>query len=146
MVYQLHQLQAQLKVAANETLDGFSAPQGCAIQCRINAENPVDDFRPKPGVLTAFRLPEGEGVRVDTHLKAGDRVSPHFDSMIAKVITFGSNREEAIQRMRMALDEMVVEGVPTTIALHRRLLDHPGFLAGDTDTGFLERELEALLA
>jgi len=146
MVTGVDLVRAQLEVAANRRLETFGAPQGWAIQCRINAENPEDDFKPQPGKLERFELPQGDGVRVDTHLREGDHISPHYDSMIAKVITHGATREEAIERMKTALDEMVVEGVPTTIPVHRRLLRHPGFVAGDTDTGFLERELGALLS
>jgi acetyl-CoA carboxylase, biotin carboxylase subunit len=137
---------AQLAVAANQRLPDFPAPVGWAIQCRINAEDPQDGFRPVPGQLTRFQLPQGEGIRVDTHLSEGDQVSPHYDSMIAKVIAHGPDRATAISRLRQALDEMKVEGVVTTIELHRRILAHPGFVAGDTDTGFLDRELEGLLS
>ena len=136
---------AQLRVACNHVLSDFAPPRGCAIQCRINAEDPADDFRPHPGVLSTLVLPELPGIRYDTHLREGDLISPHYDSMIAKVIAYGDTREMAIDRMRGALDSMVIEGVPTTIQLHRRLMDHPGFLAGNTDTGFLERELEGLV-
>ena len=83
---------------------------------------------------------------MDTHLKKGDSISPHYDSMIAKVIASGPSRDVAIERMRKALDSFIVEGVPTTIPLHRALMDHPGFIAGDTDTGFLEREIKGLLS
>ena len=138
-------VEAQLLVACNHKLHDFQEPTGCSIQCRINAEDPADNFRPHPGVLKRLILPDLPGVRYDTHLQQGDAISPHYDSMIAKVIVVGATREEAIERMRRALDEMVIEGVPTTIQMHRRLMDHPGFLAGDTDTGFLERELEGLV-
>jgi acetyl-CoA carboxylase biotin carboxylase subunit len=146
MVTGVDLVRAQLLVAANHRLEALAQPEGWSIQCRINAEDPHEGFRPHPGFLDRFVLPTGPGVRVDTHLKQGDRVSPHYDSMIAKVITVGRDRAEAVQRMRDALDSMVVTGVPTTISLHRRLLDHPGFLEGDTDTGFLEREMEGLLS
>jgi acetyl-CoA carboxylase biotin carboxylase subunit len=137
---------AQLKVAANQRLPDMAHPTGWAIQCRINAEDPQDDFRPTPGVLTRFIVPEGEGIRVDTHLAEGDRVSPHYDSMIAKVIAHGPDRATAISRLVVALDAFEIEGVVTTLTLHQRLLRHPGFVAGETDTGFLERELEGLLS
>ena len=139
-------VEAQLLVACNHRLPNFEGPVGCAIQCRINAEDPADDFRPRPGTLDTLTLPDLPGVRYDTHLQEGDAISPHYDSMIAKVIAVGATRDEAIERMRRALDEMVIEGVPTTIQMHRRLMDHPGFLAGDTDTGFLERELKGLVS
>ena len=96
-------------------------------------------------MLTRFDVPKGEGIRVDTHLRTGDKISPHYDSMIAKIIATGSTREDAIQRMREALDGLVIEGVPTTAPLLRRLLDLPQFIAGATDTGLLERHMEELL-
>jgi acetyl-CoA carboxylase biotin carboxylase subunit len=138
-------VEAQLRVAANQVLEDFAPASGWAIQCRINAEDPSEGFRPQPGLLERLVLPELEGVRYDTHLVEGDAISPHYDSMIAKVIAVGRDRAQAIERMRVALDSMVIEGVPTTIPLHRQLMGHPGFIAGDTDTGFLERELEGLL-
>jgi len=138
-------VEAQLRVAANQRLHTMAQANGFAIQCRINAEDPGKDFAPRPGRLDRFVLPQGEGIRVDTHLTEGDSISPHYDSMIAKVIAVGASRSEAIERMQKALSEMVVEGVPSTIGLHQRLLSHPGFVAGDIDTGFLERELEGLL-
>ena len=131
----------QLRIAANQDLpaDLLSAPVGGhAIECRINAEEVAQGFRPTPGPLTTLRLPEGEGIRVDTHLAQGDRVSPHYDSMIAKVIAHGADRTQAIARMDAALAAMVVRGVPTTIDLHRAVLAHPRFVAGDYDTAFLE--------
>ena len=138
-------VQSQFRVAANERIEGFGEPQGCSIQCRINAEDPNDSFRPCPGRLDRFVLPEGEGIRVDTHLTEGDAISPHYDSMIAKIIVFGADREQAIERMRYALDVFEVKGVHTTAAFHRKLLDHPQFIEGNTDTGFIEREIEGLI-
>lgn len=136
----------QLEVAANHILPDLEAPSGASIQCRINAEDATAGFKPTPGVLGRFELPAGEGIRVDTHLKPGDKISPHYDSMIAKVITTAPTRPEAIQRMRDALDALVIEGVPTTVPLLRRLLDLPEFIAGATDTGLLERHLEDLIS
>jgi len=138
-------VEAQLRVAANDRLPDMAKPKGFAIQCRINAENPAEDFAPRPGRLERYVLPSGEGIRVDTHLQEGDSISPHYDSMIAKVIAVGDTRSQAIERMSAALEQMVVEGVPTTIQLHQRILGHPDFVSGDIDTGFLERELEGLL-
>lgn len=135
----------QLEVAANAFLPDLSLPKGASIQCRINAEDTAAGFKPTPGVLTRFDVPKGEGIRVDTHLRTGDKISPHYDSMIAKIIATGSTREDAIQRMREALDGLVIEGVPTTAPLLRRLLDLPQFIAGATDTGLLERHMEELL-
>lgn len=139
-------VRAQLEVAANRLVGPFDAPEGWSIQCRINAEDADQGFAPRPGLLTRFALPSGAGIRVDTHLSEGDTISPHYDSMIAKVIATGSTRDEAIGRMRKALDAFHIEGVPTTVGFHRRLLDHPGFIAGDTDTGFLEREMKGLMS
>jgi len=139
----------QLRVAANEGIAGLSvagAPGGAAIECRINAEDVGANFRPTPGQVTHLRLPAGEGVRVDTHLREGDRISPHYDSMIAKLIAWGPDRPTAIARMLGALDGLEVEGVPTTAALHARILRHPTFASGAYDTRFLERELERLLS
>ena len=145
MVTGVDLVQAQLEVAANRTVGPFDPPEGWSIQCRINAEDSTKGFRPQPGVLNRFEVPAGDGIRVDTHLQEGDAVSPHYDSMIAKVISTGKDRMEAIERMRSALSSFRVEGVPTTIDFHRRLLNHPEFIAGRTDTGFLERELKELL-
>jgi acetyl-CoA carboxylase biotin carboxylase subunit len=139
-------VEAQIRVAANERLADLNPPTGCAIQCRINAEDVSQDFRPSPGQISRFEVPTGEGIRVDTHLQVGDTISPHYDSMIAKVIASGPDRNVAIARMRTALDSFIIEGVPTTISLHRALMDHPGFIDGNTDTGFLEREMEGLLS
>ena len=139
----------QLRVAANQGIGGLrldGAPQGAAIECRINAEDVAAGFRPTPGRVTKLRLPTGPGVRVDTHLREGDRISPHYDSMIAKLITWGPDRATAIDRMLGALLGLDVEGVPTTTALHARILRHPTFVSGQYDTRFLERELERLLA
>ena len=145
MVTGVDLVEAQLEVAANRTVGPFEPANGWSIQCRINAEDATDGFRPQPGLLTRFEVPTGEGIRVDTHLQEGDAVSPHYDSMIAKVIATGADRPAAIARMRLALSSFRVEGVPTTIDFHRRLLDHPEFIAGNTDTGFLERKLKELL-
>jgi len=139
-------VQRQLEVAANHFLPDLNAPSGASIQCRINAEDTAAGFKPTPGELTRFELPKGEGIRVDTHLQVGDKISPHYDSMIAKVIATGRTRAEAIQAMKDALDGLVIEGVPTTAPLLRRLLDLPQFNDGATDTGLLERHLEELLA
>lgn len=138
-------VQRQLEVAANVFLPDLQRPEGASIQCRINAEDTGQGFQPTPGVLTRFDIPAGEGIRVDTHLQAGDKISPHYDSMIAKVIVTAPTRVGAIQRMRDALDALVIEGVPTTAPLLRRLLDLPQFMDGSTDTGLLERHLEDLL-
>ncbi len=111
---------------------------GHAIECRINAEDPFKDFRPSPGTITAFHSPKGREVRVDTHAFAGYTIPPYYDSLIAKVIVRAGSREKAIARMRRALDEFIIEGVPTTKEFHRQLMDDPRFISGDFDTHFLE--------
>jgi len=110
---------------------------GHAIECRINAENP-ETFAPSPGTITAFNLPGGPGVRVDTFVYSGYRVSPFYDSMIAKVIVHARTRELAIARMKRALEAMVIEGIQTTIPLHLKIMDDPKFRAGEISTNFME--------
>lgn len=112
---------------------------GHSVECRINAESPYQGFRPCPGQITRFHQPGGPGVRVDTHIYAGYTIPPYYDSMIAKVVTHGRDREEAIARMARALGEMEIEGIDTTIPYHREILAHPEFLAGRIDTRFVER-------
>ena len=119
---------------------------GHAIECRVNAEEPENDFRPSPGRVEHLHLPGGFGVRVDTALYAGCDISPYYDSMVAKVIVVGSSRNEAILRMRRALEELVVTGVRTNLGLLYMLMFSPDFIAGRTDTGFIERHLDELLA
>jgi acetyl-CoA carboxylase biotin carboxylase subunit len=131
----------QIHVAAGEPLS-FSQKdirfEGHALECRVNAEDPVT-FAPSPGTIRHFHPPGGPGVRVDTFAHDGCEVSPFYDSMIAKVMSWGRSRAEAVARMRRCLDMMVVEGIRTNIPLHRRILDDPDFLAGRLDTGFVER-------
>ncbi|MDR1014928.1 MAG: acetyl-CoA carboxylase biotin carboxylase subunit [Coriobacteriales bacterium] len=119
--------------------------QGHAIECRINAEDPEEDFRPCPGTIGHLHLPNGFGVRVDTVIHPGYEVGPFYDSMIAKVIVHGRTRNEAILRMRRALEETLVTGIPTTIGMHYLLMYDPDFLNNHIDTGFIERKLSALL-
>jgi len=130
----------QIRIAEGEPL-GYTQDDllivGHAIECRINAENPVT-FAPSPGLITAFNLPGGPGVRVDTYVYSGYRVPPFYDSLIAKVIVHARTRELAIARMKRALEAMVVEGVKTTIPLHLKIMDDPKFRAGDISTGFME--------
>ena len=131
----------QIRIAAGEemTVDEVLPPlDGHAIECRINAEDPIT-HAPWPGLITGYHPPGGLGVRVDTGVYAGWRVPGDYDSMIAKVITFGRNRLEATRRMRRALSEMVVDGIRTNIPLHQRILAHPDFEAGRLSTRFLER-------
>src|SRR5258705_8580479 len=114
---------------------------GQPMQARINAESP-DTFPPSPGLITMFNLPGGPGVRLDSYVYPGYRVPPFYDSMIAKVIVHARTRELAIARMRRALDAMVVEGIKTTIPLHRRIMDNPDFQAGNFSTRFMEEFLD----
>ncbi len=113
-------------------------PKLHSIECRINAEDPANGFRPSPGTITTFHAPGGHGVRLDTHVYAGYSIPPFYDSMIAKLITTAQTREEAIDKMRRALDEFVIEGVKTTIPFHRALMDDPNYLAGNYTTKFME--------
>jgi acetyl-CoA carboxylase biotin carboxylase subunit len=134
-------LKEQLRVAAGEPLtipDGVSLLSH-AIECRINAEDPDNDFRPSPGRITTFHPPGGPGVRVDTHVYTDYVVPPYYDSLIAKLIVRAPTREEAIHRAELALDMFVIEGVHTTIPFLRSVLEHPDFRAGNIDTRFLER-------
>lgn len=125
----------QLRVAANQRLpDTWSDAVGHAIELRINAEDPERNFLPTPGRLERFDFPEGEGIRVETHLREGDSVSPHYDSMIAKLIVHGDTRESAIEALESAIEKCAIEGVYTTLGLHSQILAHPGFRSGDYDT------------
>jgi acetyl-CoA carboxylase biotin carboxylase subunit len=131
----------QIAVASGEPLsflDRDMAPRGHAIEFRINAEDPVT-FAPSPGRIVSFHPPGGLGVRLDTAAYQGYLIPPHYDSLIAKLIVWGRDRAEAISRGRRALDFFVIEGVKTTIPLHRRILDDPDFVAGRLSTGFMER-------
>ncbi len=131
----------QLRVAAGEELDIEQPPTltGHSVECRINAEDPDRDFRPAPGTISSFHAPGGPGIRVDTHVYAGYRIPPNYDSLLGKMIVHGRTRKEALNRAYLALEEFVVEGVPTTIPFLRRVLSHPDFEAGDFDTRFVER-------
>jgi len=130
----------QIRIAEGEPL-GYTQDDllivGHAIECRINAENP-ETFAPSPGLITAFNLPGGPGVRVDTFVYSGYRVSPFNDSLIAKVIVHARTRDLAIARMKRALEAMVIEGIQTTIPLHLKIMDDPRFRAGDISTNFME--------
>ncbi len=132
-------IREQIKVAAGIPITGKNYyPKLHSIECRINAEDSFNDFRPSPGKITSFHAPGGHGVRIDTHAYAGYTISPYYDSMIAKLIVTAQTREEAIAKMKRALDEFVIEGVKTTIPFHRQLMDDPRFLSGDYTTKFLE--------
>ncbi|MBA3971531.1 MAG: acetyl-CoA carboxylase biotin carboxylase subunit, partial [Bacteroidetes bacterium] len=113
-------------------------PQLHAIECRINAEDPFNNFRPSPGKITVLHTPGGHGIRVDSHIYAGYTIPPNYDSMVAKLITVAQTREEAIAKMHRALSEYVIEGVKTTIPFHLKLMKDPNFIKGDYTTKFLE--------
>jgi acetyl-CoA carboxylase biotin carboxylase subunit len=141
MVTGVDLVKSQIRMAAGEKLDdvvGTVEFRGHAIECRINAEDP-ETFRPSAGRVTAFRVPGGPGIRVDTACHADAVIPPYYDSLIAKIIAHGHDRAEAIARMQRALTGFVVEGVKTTIPLHRKILANPEFVAGKFDTHFLER-------
>ena len=141
MISGLDLVREQIRIAAGEKL-GYTQDDvklsGHAIECRITAEDPVT-FTPSPGKVEVFHAPGGLGVRVDSALYAGYRVPPHYDSLIAKLITYGATREEAIARMRRALTEFVITGVKTTIPLHQRILENPDFMKGDYTIHWLEK-------
>ncbi|CAL2077196.1 acetyl-CoA carboxylase biotin carboxylase subunit [Tenacibaculum sp. 190524A02b] len=132
-------IREQILVAAGVPISGKNyTPQLHSIECRINAEDPHNGFRPAPGKITSYHAPGGHGVRVDTHVYAGYMIPPNYDSMISKLIVTAQTREEAINKMKRALDEYVIEGVKTTIPFHRQLMDHPDYVAGNYTTKFME--------
>jgi acetyl-CoA carboxylase, biotin carboxylase subunit len=132
-------IKKQIKIAAGEKISGQNYyPNGYAMECRINAEDPGQDFRPCPGKIINLHLPGGVGVRVDTHIYAGYTIPSHYDALIAKLIVRGQSREEVIIRMKRALEEFVVEGIKTTIPFHLRLLSDAKFRSGEFTTAFLE--------
>jgi acetyl-CoA carboxylase biotin carboxylase subunit len=132
-------IREQILVAAGIPISGENyLPKMHSIECRINAEDPYNDFRPSPGKITTLHFPGGHGVRLDTHVYSGYTIPPHYDSMIAKLITTAQTREEAINKMKRALDEFVIEGIKTTIPFHRKLMDHSDYISGDYTTKFME--------
>ena len=132
-------IREQISVAAGITISGKNyIPKLHSIECRINAEDPFNEFRPSPGKITTLHSPGGHGVRLDTHVYAGYSIPPNYDSMIAKLITTAQTREEAISKMKRALDEFVIEGIKTTIPFHRQLMDHPDYVSGNYTTKFME--------
>ncbi len=132
-------IREQIFAAAGVPISGKNYfPQLHAIECRINAEDPFNDFRPSPGRITNLHAPGGHGIRIDTHVYSGYMIPPNYDSMIAKLITTAQTREEAINKMKRALDEFVIEGIKTTIPFHRQLMDHPDYIAGNYTTKFME--------
>lgn len=132
-------IKEQIKIAAGEKISGENLyPKGHAIECRINAEDPYNDFRPCPGQITNFHKPGGHGVRVDTHVYGGYTIPPHYDSMIAKLITIAPTREEAIAKMERALEEVIIEGIKTTVPFHEQLMKNENFRKGNYTTKFME--------
>jgi acetyl-CoA carboxylase biotin carboxylase subunit len=147
-VYGRDLVKAQIRVAAGEPLPWTQdelVPNGHAIECRITAEDPGRSFMPCPGRITSVRIPSGPGVRDDSAVASGYEIPVHYDPMVAKLITHGRTRDEAIRRMRRALDEYRLDGVTTIIPFLRRVMDHPVFVAGDLHTGFIDDHLDELL-
>ena len=142
-------IKEQLRIAAGEPMSCANrapfSPSGHAIELRINAEDPEHGFRPCPGTVTRFEVPAGPGVRVETYLRAGSRISPYYDSLVAKVVVHGQDREEAVARAKRALDEFVIEGIATTIPFHKRVLENEVFLAGEATTDFIETQMGDVL-
>lgn len=142
MVTGVDLIKEQIKIANNEELSYKQEDitfEGWAIECRINAENPERDFMPSPGKIDMYLPPGGLGVRVDSAVYPGYSIPPYYDSMIAKLITYGATRQEAIDRMKRALDEYVIEGIHTTIPFHSKMMEHPVFVEGKFNTRFLEK-------
>ena len=132
-------IREQILVASGKPISGKNYfPKLCSIECRINAEDPHNDFMPNPGKILTLHFPGGHGVRIDTHVYSGYLIPPYYDSMIAKLITTAQTIEEAINKMKRALDEFVIEGVKTTIPFHQKLLENPDFLSGNYTTKFME--------
>lgn len=132
-------IREQILVASGVPISGKNyLPKLHSIECRINAEDPFNDFRPSPGKIETLHFPGGHGIRLDTHVYSGYVIPPHYDSMIAKLITTAQTREEAINKMKRALDEFVIEGIKTTIPFHQKLMEHPDYIAGNYTTKFME--------
>lgn len=142
-------IKEQLRIAAGEPMSCADrapfTPFGHAMEFRINAEDPDNGFRPCPGTITRFEAPAGPGVRVESYVRSGTRISPYYDSLVAKLIVYGQSREEVLARGRRALDEFVIEGIKTTIDFHRRVLANDVFCAGDATTDFIETQMGDLL-
>ncbi len=142
-------IKEQLRIAAGEPMSCASrapfSPFGHAMEFRINAEDPDCGFRPSPGAITRFEPPSGPGVRVESYIKSGSKISPYYDSLVAKLIVFGQDREEVLARGRRALDEFVIEGIKTTIPFHRAVLENEVFCAGEAATDFIETQMGDLL-
>ncbi|MEG0542500.1 MAG: acetyl-CoA carboxylase biotin carboxylase subunit, partial [Angelakisella sp.] len=142
-------IKEQIRISANLPLEYQQQDicfRGHSIECRINAEKPSDNFVPSPGKITFLHLPGGNGTRVDTAIYNGYETSPFYDSMMAKVIVNAPTRLEAIRKMRRALEEIIIEGIETNIELQHLILFHPEFIRGDYNTGFIEKNLDEILA
>jgi len=132
-------IKEQIKIAGGVPISGNNyEPKMHAIECRINAEDPYNDFRPSPGKITVLHTPGGHGVRIDSHIYAGYTIPPFYDSMIAKIIAVAQTREEAINTMSRALSEYVIEGIKTTIPFHQQLMQNENFRKGNFTTKFME--------
>ena len=132
-------IKEQILLAAGTPIEGKNHfPKLHSIECRVNAEDPYNDFRPSPGKITGLNIPGGHGVRVDTHVYSGYSIPSNYDSMIAKLITTAQSREEAVAKMKRALDEFYIEGIKTTIPFHRQLMDDPDFVSGNYTAKFME--------
>jgi acetyl-CoA carboxylase biotin carboxylase subunit len=144
MVTGIDIVKEQIRIAAGERLavPREVEPRGHAIECRVNAEDPARDFLPSPGTIVAFVPPGGPGIRVDTHVFAGYTVPPYYDSLIAKVIAWGQDRDEAIARMQRALREFEIEGIQTTIPFHQDALDNAFFRRGEVYVNFVQRRMD----
>jgi acetyl-CoA carboxylase biotin carboxylase subunit len=142
MVTGIDLIKEQIKIATGQKLPFRQEDitiNGCAMECRINAEDPEHDFRPSPGKISALSLPGGPGIRVDTHVYAGYEIPPFYDSMIAKLIAYGRTREEVIKTMQRALDEFLVEPIKTTVDFHKKVMIDSDFQKGDISTHFIEK-------
>ena len=143
MITGIDMVKEQIRIAAGRPLsvtqDDISI-NGWSLECRINAEDPLNNYTPSPGALKAYRSPGGMGVRVDSGVYNGFVISPYYHPMISKLVVWGRNREEAIIRMRRALYEYIIIGVNTNIILHKAIMENPKFIAGDLHTDFLEQE------
>jgi acetyl-CoA carboxylase biotin carboxylase subunit len=147
MVTGIDLIAEQLRIAGGEPISVRQEDirlTGHAIECRINAEDPRHNFRPAPGKITGWLPPGGPGVRIDSHVYTGYEIPPFYDSLIGKLIVWGSNREAALKRLRRALEECAVTGIPTTIDFHLQLLDRPEFQRGEVYTKFVEQEMLGL--
>ena len=132
-------IREQILVASGVRISGKNyIPKLHSIECRINAEDPFDNFRPSPGKISTLHFPGGHGIRLDTHVYSGYTIPPHYDSLIAKLITTAQTREEAISKMKRALDEFIIEGIKTTIPFHSKLMEHPDYISGNYTTKFME--------